>query len=100
MTCARWPSTCVGRLGDATPTVVALAGVNGERPALVVTTNEEARRWGVRANDLVRIGAGVMGGGGGGKDDIAQGGGTDPTKVDEALAGLEHAVGQAVTRSS
>ncbi len=89
-----------GRLGDATPTVVALAGVNGERPALVVTTNEEARRWGVKANDLVRIGAGVMGGGGGGKDDIAQGGGTDSTKVDEALAGLEHAVGQAVTRSS
>jgi alanyl-tRNA synthetase len=89
-----------GRLGDATPTVVALAGVNGERPALVVATNEEARRWGVKAKDLVRIGAGVMGGGGGGKDDIAQGGGTDPAKVDEALAQLEHAVGEAVTRSS
>ena len=89
-----------GRLGDGSPAVVALAGVRGDRPALVVATNEEARRWGVRANDLVRVGAGVMGGGGGGKDDVAQGGGTDPSQVDAALAQLEHAVGEAVTRSS
>jgi alanyl-tRNA synthetase len=89
-----------GRMGDAGPTVVALAGVSNERPALVVATNEEARRWGVKAGALVRIAAGTLGGGGGGKDDIAQGGGTDATKVDEALAQLEHAVGEMVTRSS
>jgi alanyl-tRNA synthetase len=89
-----------GRLGDDGPSVVALAGVSKDRPAVVVATNAEARRWGVTANALVRLAAGVMGGGGGGKDDIAQGGGTDVTKVDEALAQLEHAIGEAVTRGS
>jgi alanyl-tRNA synthetase len=89
-----------GRLGDSGPAVVALAGVSNDRPAVVVATNAEARRWGVKANDLVRIAAGTMGGGGGGKDDVAQGGGTDASKVDEALAKLEHAIGEAVTRSS
>jgi alanyl-tRNA synthetase len=89
-----------GRMGDGAPAVVALAGVAKERPAVVVVTNDEARRWGVRANDLVRVAAGAMGGGGGGKDDVAQGGGTDPGKVDHALAQLQHAVGEAVTRGS
>ncbi len=89
-----------GRMGDSGPAVVALAGVSNERPAVVIATNEEARRWGVKAHELVRLAARTMGGGGGGKDDIAQGGGTDVTKVDEALSLVEHAVGEAVTRSS
>ncbi len=89
-----------GRMGESAPAVVALAGVAKDRPALVVATNAEARRWGVKANDLVRVAAGVMGGGGGGKDDVAQGGGTDVGKVDDALAALQHAVGEAVTRHS
>jgi alanyl-tRNA synthetase len=89
-----------GRLGEQEPSVVALAGVAKDRPAVVVATNAEARRWGVTAGALVRLAAGVMGGGGGGKDDVAQGGGTEPGKVDEALAQLEHAVGEAVTRGT
>jgi alanyl-tRNA synthetase len=40
----------------------------------------------------------VLGGGGGGKDDVAQGGGTDPAKVAEALQRLEHRVGETVTQ--
>ena len=53
--------------------------------------------WGVRAGDLVREAAGVLGGGGGGKDDVAQGGGTDPARIDDALRRIEHAVGERVT---
>ncbi|GAB2694231.1 alanine--tRNA ligase [Thalassiella azotivora] len=86
-----------GRLGGDRPVVVAVAGVAKERPAVVVATNEEARRWGVKAGALVKVAAGVLGGGGGGKDDVAQGGGSDPAKVADALAQVEHAVGQAVT---
>jgi alanyl-tRNA synthetase len=86
-------------MGETGPAVVALAGVTKERPSIVVGTNAEARRWGVKAGDLVRVAASTLGGGGGGKDDLAQGGGTDPGKVDEALAQLEHAVGEAVTRN-
>jgi alanyl-tRNA synthetase len=89
-----------GRMGESTPVVVAVAGVAKDRPAVVVATNAEARRWGVKANDLVRVAASTMGGGGGGKDDVAQGGGTDAGKVDDALAALQHAVGEAVTRHS
>jgi alanyl-tRNA synthetase len=86
-----------GRLGGERPSVVAVAGVAKGRPMVVVATNEEARRWGVKAGDLVRTAAQVLGGGGGGKDDVAQGGGTDPAKVGEALRRLEHTVGERVT---
>ena len=81
-------------------TAVAVAGIAKERPIVVVATNDEARAWGVRAGDLVREAAGVLGGGGGGKDDVAQGGGTDPDRVDDALVRVEHAVGEAVTGGS
>jgi alanyl-tRNA synthetase len=41
---------------------------------------------GVKAGDIVRAAAPVMGGGGGGRDTLAQAGGRDPDKLDEALA--------------
>ena len=87
-----------GRLGDGRPAVVAVAGTAKARPVVVVATNAEARRWGVKAGELVRNAAQVLGGGGGGKDDVAQGGGTDPAKVGEALRRLEHRVGETVTQ--
>jgi alanyl-tRNA synthetase len=43
------------------------------------------------------VAAQALGGGGGGKDDLAQGGGSDATRVTEALARVEHAVGERVT---
>ena len=64
---------------------------------MVVAVNDKGREWGIKAGDLVRVAAQVLGGGGGGKDDVAQGGGTDPAKVDEALRQVEHVVGQRVT---
>jgi alanyl-tRNA synthetase len=85
-----------GRITDR-PAVVAVAGIAKERPVVVVATNDEARKWGVRAGELVREAAGVLGGGGGGKDDVAQGGGTDPTRIGDALRRIEHAVGERVT---
>ena len=54
------------------------------------TTRPAAR--GIKAGELVRTGAGVLGGGGGGKDDLAQGGGTDVTKVDAALEALRQQI--------
>jgi alanyl-tRNA synthetase len=40
----------------------------------------------------VRIAASVLGGGGGGKDDFAQGGGTDLTKIGEAISSIKAAI--------
>ena len=68
---------------------VVILGVEGDKVAVVAATNDEARARGVSANDLVRAVGGLLGGKGGGKDDVAQGGGTDVTKVEEALALLK-----------
>jgi alanyl-tRNA synthetase len=85
------------RLGNHRPSVVAVAGVAKDRPVVIIATNDAARQWGLRAGELVKVAAQTLGGGGGGKDDVAQGGGTDATKVGEALAKVEHAVGERVT---
>ncbi len=79
------------RLG-ATSAVVALTAVAKGRPLVVVATNEAAREAGVAAGALVKVAAGVLGGGGGGKPDLAQGGGTDPAAVEQALAAVRREV--------
>ncbi|MEE1296402.1 MAG: alanine--tRNA ligase [Bifidobacterium sp.] len=80
------------RLGDAKPVVVALAGVDVDgKPMIAVATNEAARKDGIKAGDLVRDASKILGGGGGGKPDFAQGGGSDASKLDEAVAALKQA---------
>lgn len=81
------------RLGEAGPAVVAVTGVAKGRPSIVVATNGSARDAGVRAGDLVKAAAGVLGGGGGGKPDLAQGGGTDAVRIPDALNEIETRLG-------
>ncbi|GAB3589188.1 alanine--tRNA ligase [Calidifontibacter terrae] len=83
------------QVGDA-PAAVAVTGSAAGRPVIVVATNAGARDRGVQAGALVKTAAGVLGGGGGGKPDVAQGGGTDVTKVEDALKAVEAAVRQTV----
>jgi len=71
---------------------VAVAGVSNDRPVILVAVNEAARAAGVKAGALVRLAAGILGGGGGGKDDVAQGGGTDASKVGAALDAVVGAI--------
>ncbi|MDH2444321.1 alanine--tRNA ligase [Amnibacterium sp. CER49] len=72
------------RLGAA-PAVVALAATVGGRPVVIVATNAAARDAGVKAGPLAKRAAQVLGGGGGGRDDVAQGGGSDPARIGDAL---------------
>jgi alanyl-tRNA synthetase len=72
--------------------VVAIAADFDGRPSIVVATNSPARDTGLRAGDLVKIASGVLGGGGGGKPDLAQGGGQDASRIDDALAAVVGAV--------
>jgi alanyl-tRNA synthetase len=72
------------RLGAA-PAVVALAATVGGRPVVIVGTNAAARDAGVKAGPLAKRAAQVLGGGGGGRDDVAQGGGSDPARIADAL---------------
>jgi alanyl-tRNA synthetase len=78
-----------GRLPGDRPGVVVVIGVTGSgedtKVAVVVAVNDAARSRGLSANDLVGAVGPLVGGRGGGKDDVAQGGGADASRVDEAL---------------
>ncbi|MFJ9517013.1 alanine--tRNA ligase [Kitasatospora sp. NPDC101801] len=81
------------RLGSR-PAVVAVFTVANDRPVTVIATNEDARGRGVKAGELVKVAAKTLGGGGGGKDDVAQGGGTNPAAVDQAIAAVRGLVAE------
>ena len=65
--------------------VVVLGAVLGERPALVAAVTPDLVERGADAARLVRDMARIVGGGGGGKPTLAQAGGRDPSRLDEAL---------------
>jgi alanyl-tRNA synthetase len=88
-----------GRLDPGRPGLVALASRTDGRVAFVVAVNEAGRGRGISANDVVRALASPVSGRGGGKDDLAQGGGTNPDGVPEALLLVEHVVGRRVAGS-
>ena len=75
-----------GRLPAGQPGVVVVIGDGDGKVSVVAAVNDEARARGVSANELVRAIGPLVGGKGGGKDDVAQGGGTDASRIDEALA--------------
>ncbi|HET7485699.1 MAG TPA: alanine--tRNA ligase [Solirubrobacterales bacterium] len=72
--------------------VVVLGGGEGGKVALVVLVSKGAAARGLSAAEIVREAAPVVGGGGGGRDDMAQAGGKDASKLDEALAVARAAV--------
>ena len=80
----------------AGPAVVGVVGGTAEKPAVVVATTEGARNAGLKAGELVRRASAALGGRGGGKDDLAQGGGSDGSQVEAALAAIRAAVSGAV----
>lgn len=71
---------------SAENSVICLATVIEGKPVLMVSVSSSAQTSGVKAGDLVRVGSAVLGGGGGGKADLAQGGGVDAAKLDDAFA--------------
>ncbi|XVV01500.1 alanine--tRNA ligase [Actinosynnema sp. CA-248983] len=83
------------RLGDR-PGVVGLFAPDGDKVSFVVATTAAARSLGLAAGSLVPAFAPAVGGRGGGKPDLAQGGGTNPAGVNEALAALRTEVDRAV----
>ncbi|GAA1444732.1 alanine--tRNA ligase [Leifsonia poae] len=80
------------RLGSD-PAVVALAARAGDKPVVIVATNQAARDTGANAGALAKTAAGVLGGGGGGKADLAQGGGTDVDAIPAALNAVISGIG-------
>jgi alanyl-tRNA synthetase len=72
--------------------VVTLGGDFGEKAGLVALASKDLVDRGISAGALVKEGAPVIGGGGGGRDDMAQAGGRDPAKLDDALKAMRDAL--------
>jgi alanyl-tRNA synthetase len=85
-----------GRLpGDQAGAVLVVSG--GDRVSMVAAVNAHGRARGLSANELLRTAAPYVDGKGGGKEDLAQGGGTNPEGIDEALRQAEYLVGRVAT---
>ncbi len=82
-----------------TPSVVAVVGGAVDKPSVVIVTTQRARDRGLNAGDLVRVASETLGGRGGGRDDIAQGGGTDGARAEDALKAVEYAIGRTLQSS-
>jgi len=80
------------QLGD--PAVVVLGSRGGGRVNLLVAVTPGAVGRGVKAGEIVKTAAQVVGGGGGGRDTMAQAGGRDPERLEEALKTAEQAIRQ------
>jgi alanyl-tRNA synthetase len=78
-----------GKLGSA---VIILGSANGEKVNLVAGVTKDLNDRGFHAGKLIKEVATRCGGGGGGRPDMAQAGGRDATKLDEALKFASHYV--------
>ena len=80
------PQSLIDRLREKMGSgVVALAGVQEDRPFFVVGVTRDLVERGVRADQIVREMSVVAGGKGGGRPDMAQGGGHEPSSIGAAL---------------
>ena len=77
--------------------VVALAAVVEGSPILITMVTPDLVERGLHAGNIARDTAKVMGGGGGGRPEMAQAGGKQPEKVDEALNGVPSLVRQGLS---
>ncbi|NLY44721.1 MAG: alanine--tRNA ligase [Tissierella sp.] len=65
--------------------IVVLASVNGDKVTFLAMATKDLNSKGISAGNIVREVAKVTGGNGGGRPDMAQAGGKDTTKVEDAL---------------
>ena len=70
------------KLGEG---VVVLASVSGGKVNLMAMATDSAMKQGAHAGNLIKAVAKIVGGGGGGRPNMAQAGGKNQEKVDEAM---------------
>ena len=73
------------KLGEG---VVVLAAVNDGKVNVLAMATDAAQKAGAHAGNLVKAVAAIVGGGGGGRPNMAQAGGRNPEKADEAIAAV------------
>ena len=73
-------------------TVTLFYGTDGKNARVLVMAGKAAVKKGVKADDVVRAVSPIIGGGGGGKPNFAQGGGTQPEKMRDAIKVAEETI--------
>ena len=76
--------------------VIVLAAPGEGRVHLVASVAPGLVERGVKAGQLVKVAAAEVGGGGGGRDTMAQAGGRDPEKLEEAMSSARRAIVEAL----
>jgi len=83
-----------GRGASSEPVIVLGASTSDHKVALVAAANDVAQAAGWKARDVLAASLPLVAGRGGGKADVAQGGGSDPTGISDALAAAAHFLGR------
>ena len=69
--------------------IIVLGSVSGDKVNFVAMATKDVVAKGVHSGNLVKEAAKIAGGGGGGRPDMAQAGGKNPDKIEEALAAVK-----------
>ena len=85
-----------GRLNSG---VVVLGRADGGKASLLVAVTEDLKKK-IPAGDLVRSLGKIIGGGGGGRPDMAEAGGKNPERLDEALQEVANEVARRMEAGS
>jgi len=73
-------------------TVTLFYGADGKNARVMVMAGEAAVKKGANASKVVQTAAPIIGGGGGGRPNFAQGGGTKPEKIQDAIKTAEETI--------
>ncbi|MDR2748592.1 MAG: alanine--tRNA ligase, partial [Bifidobacteriaceae bacterium] len=73
------------QLGSDRPTFIMLVGVSNSKPVIVCMSNDLAQQKGLKSGEIIKPVAAALGGGAGGRPEFASGGGSDASKISEAL---------------
>ncbi|MGI8907694.1 MAG: alanine--tRNA ligase [Candidatus Sumerlaeaceae bacterium] len=72
--------------------LVAILGAGGDKVTIIAGVTNDVVKRGISAGDIVKLAAPIVGGSGGGKPEMAQAGGKDADKLQEALDSARKAV--------
>ena len=80
--------------------VIVLSSTQGEKISFVSMVTKDLNNKGIHAGNIVKEVAKIAGGSGGGRPDMAQAGGKDKDKVDEALAKVSELIRGQIRKAS
>ncbi len=78
--------------------VTVFYGADAKTARIMIMAGEAAVKKGLNAGQIIKQVAPIIGGGGGGRPNFAQGGGTQPAKLQDALKAAEDAIKQQLNR--